>query len=172
MTRQRSEEMTWKDFVPSCVAGVLTVAVVVLCALNYNSHGLNWLLYLGWVVWAIGFVLCVTPMHVLRRKGRVAHGESWVRTTIVVDSGPYAIVRHPVYVGWMVMVLALALISQYWVIAVCDAVAITLVYFDIWREDRDNVEKFGDAYREYQQSVPMVNLPLGVIGVLRRRRRA
>lgn len=169
MVKQRSEEMTWKDFVPSSIAGILTIAVIVLCALNYNNHGIDWLMYLGWAIWAVGFILCVTPRQFLRKKGGVAGGDSWVKTTTVVDSGPYAVVRHPIYVGWAVMVFALALISQYWVIAVCDAVAIPLVCLDIWREDRDNVAKFGDDYVRYQRKVPMVNFILGIVRLMRRR---
>jgi protein-S-isoprenylcysteine O-methyltransferase Ste14 len=172
MVRQRSDELTWKDLVPSTVAGLLTISVIVLCALNYNIHDIDWLMYLGWVVWIAGFLLCVTPIHVLRRKGGVATGDSWVKTTTVVGSGPYAIVRHPIYVGWGVMMFALALISQYWVIAVCDAVAMLLIYFDIWREDRDNMEKFGEDYIRYQQKVPQADVVSGVVRMLIRKIRS
>ena len=163
MVRQRRDELSWKDFITSLTAGALTVAAVVLCILKYNVHDIDWLMYLGWVVWALGLLLCITPMQVLRKRGGVANGDSWVRTTTVVDSGPYAIVRHPIYVGWGVMVFALMLMSQYWVVAVCGAVGMPLVYIDIWREDRHNVGKFGEDYIHYQQRVPQVNFVWGAI---------
>ena len=168
MVKQRS--LTWKDYVTSLTAGALVVGAVVLCVQNYNIHGIDWLMYLGWVVWAVGLLLCITPMRVLLKRGGVAQGHSWVKTTVVVDSGPYAIVRHPIYVGWMVMVFALMLMSQYWVVAVCGAAAMPLVYFDIWREDRDNVEKFGEDYVSYQKKVPMTNFVWGAAKLLLRGR--
>lgn len=165
--------MTWKDIVPSSVSGVLTVAMVVLTiCFYYNQAGLDWLLYIGWAILAVGFVLTMTPAAVLRKKGGVPEGKSWVRTTVVVSGGPYALVRHPLYVGWMIMLFALILISQHWITAILGIVAMAIFYPDIPREDRSNVEKFGDAYKEYQQSVPMVNLPLGIVRLLRRGRRA
>ena len=166
MVKQRSDELTWKDMVSSTIAGLLTAAAIALCALYYNIHDINWLMYLGWAVWVAGFLLCLTPIYVLRRKGGVAEGDSWVKTTTVVQSGPYGIVRHPIYVGWGVMMLALAMISQYWVVAVCDAVAMSLIYIDIRREDRDNVEKFGEDYIIYQREVPMVNCVWGALKYL------
>jgi protein-S-isoprenylcysteine O-methyltransferase Ste14 len=172
MVRQRSDELTWKDFVTSLTAGALTVAAVVLCIQNYNVHSIYWLMYLGWAVWVFGLLLCLTPMRVLRKRGGVAQGDSWVKTTTVVDSGPYAIVRHPIYVGWGVMVLALMLISQYWVVAVCGALAMPLVYIDIWREDRDNMEKFGEDYVRYQKKVPQADVVSGVVRMILRRIRS
>jgi protein-S-isoprenylcysteine O-methyltransferase Ste14 len=169
MVRQRSDEMTWVDFIPSSMAGVLTFAAVALCALNYNIYDINWLLYLGWVVWAVGFIMCMTPMSVLRKRGGVSREDSWVKTTVVVESGPYAVVRHPIYVGWGVMVIALTLISQYWVVAVLVGVAVLLVYFDIRREDRDNFKKFGDSYIEYRRRVPQVNFAWGAVRWMWRR---
>jgi protein-S-isoprenylcysteine O-methyltransferase Ste14 len=170
MVRQRSDELTWKDYVTSLTAGALVIGAVVLCAQNYNVHHIDWLMYLGWAVWLVGLLLCITPMRVLLKRGGVAKGHSWVKTTTVVDSGPYAIVRHPIYVGWGVMVFALMLISQYWVVAVCGAAAMPLVYIDIWREDRDNMEKFGEDYVRYQNKVPMINFVWGAAKLLLPRR--
>jgi len=172
MVRQRSDELTWVDFIPPSAAGVLTLAAIALCVLNYNLYDIHWLMYLGWAVWAIGFILCMTPMSMLRRRGGVGEGDSWVKTTVVVDSGPYAVVRHPIYVGWGVMVIALTLISQYWVVAVLVGVAVPLVYFDILREDRDNIVKFGDSYIEYRRRVPQVNFVWGAVRwILKKARR-
>ena len=35
------------------------------------------------------------PIITFRRKGGVAKGESYIKTTVLVDTGIYAIVRHP-----------------------------------------------------------------------------
>jgi len=173
MGEVKEKRMTWKDIVPASVAGVLTVAMVVLTiCLYYNEAGLDWLLYIGWAILAVGIVLIMTPAAVLRRKGGVPEGKSWVNTTVVVSGGPYALVRHPLYVGWMIIMFALILISQHWITAILGIVAMAICYPDIPKEDRSNVEKFGDEYKRYQEAVPMANPVLGVIRLLRRRTRS
>ena len=173
MSEVKEERMTWKDIVPASVAGVLTVAMIVLTICFYhNEAGLDWLLFIGWAILAGGFFLTITPAAVLRRKGGVPEGKSWVNTTVVVSGGPYAIVRHPLYVGWMIMQLALILISQHWITAILGIVAMAICYLDIRKEDRSNIGKFGDEYKRYQGAVPMTNPVLGVIRLLRRRMRS
>ena len=61
--------------------------------------------------WALGAVLLALPILGLRLKGRVAEGESYVETRALVETGIYAVVRHPQYLGWMVMYGPLVLSS-------------------------------------------------------------
>jgi len=53
------------------------------------------LFIIGWVVWAFGMVLVMAPIIMFPRRGDVAKGKSFVHTTRLVDTGIYAIVRHP-----------------------------------------------------------------------------
>jgi len=57
------------------------------------------LFILGWVVWAFGMVLVMAPIVMFPRRGGVAKNKSYVHTTQLVDTGIYAIVRHPQYTG-------------------------------------------------------------------------
>ena len=50
---------------------------------------------LGWVVWAIGMVLVMAPIILFPRRGGVPRRKSFVHTTRLVDTGIYAVVRHP-----------------------------------------------------------------------------
>ena len=171
MNDSKDRKMTWKEYLSSSIVGGLTVAAVVLTICwYYNQAGWYWMLYLGWALLAVGLFFTITPAGVLRRRGGVPKGKSWVKTTVVVDKGPYAVVRHPIYAGWIVEMLALMLISQHWLVAVLAAAGIPLICLDIWREDRWNAEKFGEAYVSYRQRVPMLNIPLGLLRLLTRRR--
>jgi methanethiol S-methyltransferase len=68
--------------------------------------------------------------------------------------GPYRLVRHPLYVGWLfafwmtpVMTLAHLLFS----ISTTAYILLAIQF-----EERDLVRDLGDAYEEYRQSVPML----------------
>jgi protein-S-isoprenylcysteine O-methyltransferase Ste14 len=171
MSQEKSHKLNWKDFIGSSVAGTLFFGQIVLCVLFYNWGNLDALLYLGWAILALAIVLGCRARIAFQNKGGSPVGESWLATTVVVDSGIYAVMRHPMYLSFILLILALILISQHWIAAICGVVAMTLIYTDILKEDRSNAEKFGDDYKRYQQTVPRANLVLGVIRLLRRRAR-
>jgi protein-S-isoprenylcysteine O-methyltransferase Ste14 len=89
----------------------------------------------------------------------------------VVDSGIYAVVRHPMYLGLILVLLATILISQHWLTALFSVPWILLLCNAVRGEDKRNSEKFGDDYKRYMQSVPRMNLPVGLIRLLLRKTR-
>ena len=54
---------------------------------------------IGWVVWAFGMLLVMSPIIIFPRRGGVEKGKSFVNTTRLVDTGIYSAVRHPQYLG-------------------------------------------------------------------------
>ena len=57
------------------------------------------LFVIGCIVWAFGMVLVVAPIVMFPRCGGVPIGKTFANTTRLVDSGIYAVVRHPQYTG-------------------------------------------------------------------------
>ena len=154
----------------SSVAGTLTVAQIVLAFLFYRpgSQALEWA---GWIaLWTSG-IFGMLPILTFRRKGGVAKGESYMKTTVLVDTGIYAIVRHPQgSVAWLLINLGVMLIAQHWSSVILGAPSMALVYLDAKKADRYCIEKFGDAYRRYMQKVPGVNFVAGIIRLARHRK--
>jgi len=106
----------------------------------------------------------------LRRKGGVPQGESYVKTTRLVDSGIYAIVRHPQGgVAWLLINMGVMLVAQHWLIAVLGLASMPLVYLDAIKADQYAIEKFGDDYRRYMEKVPRVNFISGILRLIQRR---
>jgi len=158
-------------FLLASIASVLTVAQVVLAFFLHgrNSEALQWA---GWIcLWASG-MFGILPIIAFRRKGGVPKGESYMKTTVLVDTGIYAIVRHPQGgTAWLLINLGVMLIARHWTSMILGLVSMGLVYADTFKADQYCIEKFGDTYKRYMQNVPRVNFLVGIIRLLQRRRR-
>jgi protein-S-isoprenylcysteine O-methyltransferase Ste14 len=162
---------TWKDLVFSSVGGFLFIGQIGLCFLFYNWVGLNVLLYLGWIILAVAIVLGWRARVSFEDKGGAQEGESWLATSVVVDSGIYAVVRHPMYLSFMLLVLALMLISQHWLSVIFGLPIVVFLYLAMRVEEQSNIEKFGDDYIRYMDKVPRINFLVGIIRLVRRSKR-
>jgi protein-S-isoprenylcysteine O-methyltransferase Ste14 len=127
-----------------------------------------WLFYLGWAVLLGAMALILVPLFLLPRKGQAPRGGGVTRTTAVVTTGLYAVIRHPLYLGWMLGYVALVLIAQHWLVTLVAVAGIACVYLICVQEDRRLLTRFGEEYARYKRSVPRVNLLLGIIRLLRR----
>jgi protein-S-isoprenylcysteine O-methyltransferase Ste14 len=154
----------------SSIASVLTVAQIVL-AFFLHRPGSEALAWAGWIcLWAAG-IFGIVPIITFRRKGGVPQGESYMRTTTLVDTGIYAIVRHPQGgTAWLLINLGLMLIAQHWTSVVLGLPSLVLAYADTFKADQGCIEKFGDAYRHYVERVPRVNFVAGIVQLILRRR--
>ena len=152
----------------SGIAGILTIMqYVIVFFIFYNPAGCWALRVFGWFIWVISLVFGILPIFILRRKGGVPKGKSYIETTVFVDSELYAIIRHPQYLGWIMFNISMAMVAQNWLVWTLGVVSIGLVYATILDSDYQALEKFGEAYRCYMQRVPRINLLLGVIRLIR-----
>ena len=118
---------------------------------------------------AVSAVFGWVPIFAFRKKGGVSKGRSYIQTTVLVDSGIYAVVRHPQYLAGILLSLALILITQHWFIAMIGVVAMVLNYLIALKADQELIEKFGDDYIRYMDRVPRMNSLLGLIRLLSRK---
>ena len=155
-------------FLLSSIGGVLTVAQIVL-AFFFNQPGPEVLKWAGWICWWTGAIFGVLPIITFRRKGGVAKGQSYMKTTVLVDTGIYAIVRHPQGgTAWLLINLGVMLIAQHWSSVILGLASMGLVYADTFKADQYCIEKFGDGYKRYMERVPRVNFMAGIIRLVRR----
>ena len=154
---------SWRDWALSCVYGACMIAQIGLTIINYNIMGLAMVANLGWLVMTISAFFGWLPIYTFKRKGAVPEGKSYMRTTVLVDSGIYSIVRHPQFLAGVLISLALVLMSQYWVNAVLFLPVLVGTILDARRADVRLVEKFGEDYLRYMVEVPGLNLLVGII---------
>lgn len=142
---------------------------IVMVFAFYNHYGLDFLVSAGWILLAFSIVIIFLAGGEFREKGGAPKGESIVHTTVLVDNGVYAVVRHPQYLGFMLLVFALILMSQHWASVISGVLGSALFYRDVLREEQMSVDKFGDDYRRYMERVPRMNPLIGILRLLRRR---
>jgi len=154
-------------------SGLLYAAAGILLILGWLSlwfvsqpSGLRVLRYVGWLIFALGMFLILAPILTLRSKGKAEKGKDWTQSTVLVDRGVYAVVRHPLYLGWSLMYVAVALFGQNWLTVFLAIPGIGCLYLISKEEDRQLLKKFGDAYARYLQSVPAMNILVGVLRLL------
>jgi len=153
----------------STTSTVFFILQIALAFLLFDRSGVPVLRLAGWILWAIGAAFGILPTFTLRAKGGVSPGRPTADTARVVDSGLYAVVRHPQYLAQEFLCPAVMLIAQHWVVVVIGIVPMVLTYLDAIREDQACIRKFGDDYRRYMQRVPRMNLVAGVIRLLQRK---
>lgn len=101
---------------------------------------------------AAGAALLLAASGLFRRRGTEVR--PWLPSAVLVDVGPYAFTRNPMYLGMALVYLgiALALASVGMLILFLPLVAIIQTQV-IAREERYLSAKFGDAYRTYRARV-------------------
>ena len=136
--------------------------IQVVLWIAYGSGDIRWLTLSGIALWSVGVIFAWVPILQFKRQGGVAAGESYVKTTVLVDTGIYAIVRHPQFISWPMFSVALMLMTQLWLVAALGIVSIVLYCRDFRMVDANAIDKFGDAYRDYMERVPGWNPAAGV----------
>jgi protein-S-isoprenylcysteine O-methyltransferase Ste14 len=69
----------------------------------------------------------------------------------LVTHGPYRWVRHPLYTAGTALFIALALLTQSWLIFLFISIGFVLLAVRLPNEEAHLIAKFGDEYRAYMQ---------------------
>lgn len=114
--------------------------------------------FVSWVLMLISLGLAILGFYALKRYGEAV--ADWEDTTRVVHEGVFRYIRHPLYASLMLLAggmllkdLSLEAISAF-LATFGFLLAASLV------EEKENLAKFGDAYREYalrtKRYVPLI----------------
>jgi protein-S-isoprenylcysteine O-methyltransferase Ste14 len=153
------------------VASILLVIAWIVSWYLTRANAIRALWYVGWVVWIAGAVLIVLPLLMIY-GGRMTKSEKgWFDAVTIIDRGIYAVVRHPLYLGWMLMYVVVILFGQHWVTLLMGIVGIVCVYLISLQEEQRLIERLGEDYVRYLQKVPRLNIFLGIIRVLQGRKK-
>ena len=139
------------------IRAVIAVLVILLIRLGaFRDHGLDtdpWRAAVGLVLFALGLALAIWA--------RIHIGRNWGTPMMkkeepeLVTSGPYHLVRHPIYSGLLIAGAGTAVaLNWVWLIAV----ALAGVYFiySATVEERYMTQQFPDRYPNYRRSTKML----------------
>jgi protein-S-isoprenylcysteine O-methyltransferase Ste14 len=165
------EQSEWRLFnmLPCLVYGSCIIFQIVLTYFNFNSLGNKLLVLIGQMLWLLSFVLGWLPIYTFKRHGEVPKGDSYINTTVLVDTGLYAIVRHPQFLAWIIVSLSLALMSQHWLNALLFIPVLVGTVYDTKKADMRLIQKFGPQYETYKEKVPALNIIAGTIRYFQRK---
>ncbi len=138
----------------------LLLAAWLLWAQRVPIEFLNERLF-GWTPWAFWVGALLTAAGLAFSVWARAHiGRNWSGTVTIkqdhtlVCSGPYALVRHPIYTGLLLAFAGSALARGQW----RGVFALLIAWAALWRklqvEERWMRERFGEEYVAYQRRVP------------------
>lgn len=140
---------------------------IVVSGYHYNHMRIGIAVNLGWLTMIAGIAVASMGWQELKKRGQAPEGGSPLRTTNLVDTGIYSIVRHPQYLGFLMFVPALVLLSQHWLSAALGTSWGLLFYRDILKEEQWNIAKFGEEYVGYMERMPGLNPITGIFRLLR-----
>lgn len=116
--------------------------------LAYAVYGIGWLILVGST-----FALCHFDLFGLRQVWLAFRAREYSPLPFTIP-GPYRLVRHPIYVGWIVLAWATPVMTlAHLAFAACTT---AYILFAIPLEERDLQSFHPVRYREYQEKTPML----------------
>ena len=109
-------------------------------------------MWAGALLVMIGFALVVWAIATVQRAG--SNVPTNMPTTTIVESGPYALSRNPIYLGAILFLAGLGVaLDTAWLLVMLVPFTLVLRYGVVAREEGYLERKFGDEYRAYRARV-------------------
>jgi protein-S-isoprenylcysteine O-methyltransferase Ste14 len=138
--------------------------VWILCAVSFNGawlpviFGFGRLLVLGdWLTW-VGVFIMVSGV-VFRRYAIAVLGKFFTATVQIrqdhqiIRAGPYRYIRHPSYLGIIILALGDGIALANWLsLLLCIVLPVIGIMQRIKVEERELARHFGEEYQEYRKS--------------------
>ena len=161
----------WKliEFLPSIIYGTALILQMILIFFIYNYYHLDLLAWFGWISFIVFLIIGALPRQAFLKYGEVIEGKNHYYTTKLVNKGIYGIIRHPYWLCWILLSIALTFMSQHPIMVILSCFACPIIYMETFQLDNAAIKKFGNDYNDYKKMVPRMNIILGLIKYSRRR---
>ncbi|MFW9943197.1 MAG: methyltransferase family protein [Candidatus Thorarchaeota archaeon] len=136
---------------------------IIMMFMFYNELEITFLAYTGWLIWVFSLYFGLISFRTFKKRGNVEKGKMYVYTNKLVTKGPYAIIRHPQYLGGILFTISITFWTQKLLSLVLSIIIILLTYQWTYSEENNLIKKFGEEYKKYKEKVPRLNPILGII---------
>jgi protein-S-isoprenylcysteine O-methyltransferase Ste14 len=107
----------------------------------------------SWVLLIISLYVVITGFLLLKRKGKP--DSNFENTSVLVKSGIYGYIRHPLYLSVFLLGTGVVLKNPEAPQLILGVINLIAVYFTARIEENEMISKFGEAYREYIKETKM-----------------
>jgi len=152
----------------SGIAFCLTLVIFGLFG-GYKEAELLSIQLVGNILLYIAIVLALISLITLRVKGKPEQG--FENTNVLIEGTIFGVIRHPLYLGLTIWGISQIFVIQSVISILLGILAIFCFWMSSKKEDEFNIKKFGDNYRDYMKKVPRANFLLGILRVLRNKRK-
>ena len=118
--------------------------------------------YFHLISFVVGILLLILVVKISKNTGRTLakHGRNGkikrMDTNVLVKSGAYKYMRHPMHLGLLLFPLVFALLSGSlsFILIIYPVEVIFMLLMIKFMEEPEAIKKFGDEYKKYMKDVP------------------
>jgi len=157
-TRAERREAMKREGISGILLVVLTpIELVIILIYAWGPVWMNWadLVFPIWIYW-LGVVLMVVSIPLMgwvhRTLGKhYSYALETKEEQMLVTTGPYGRVRHPLYSAHNLFNLGMVLLTAYIPLVVFAVIGVPITYLRMKDEERMMMEQFGSKYEEYMK---------------------
>jgi protein-S-isoprenylcysteine O-methyltransferase Ste14 len=131
-------------------------SVFILVLLNYKvwfTNPFSPVQLVSWILLILSAYVVITGYMLLKRKGKP--DSNFENTSLLVKSGIYGYIRHPLYLSVFLLGTGIMLKNPEKVQLFLGIVNLIAVYITAHIEENEMIAKFGDQYRIYMKETKM-----------------
>jgi len=131
-------------------------SIYILVLLNINSwfhDPFSLHQVISWILLILSAYFGIAGFFLLKRKGRPS--ENFENTTILVKTGVYSFIRHPLYFSLFLLGTGIMMKNITLLNILFGGINLIAIWVTAIREEKEMIEKFGEPYKEYMKETKM-----------------
>lgn len=128
----------------------------ILVLLNYRIWFINpfsLVQIISWILLILSAYVGIEGYLLLKRQGKSE--KSFENTSVLVKSGLYGYIRHPLYLSVFLFGIGVMFKDPQQVQLILGGIILVAIYFTARLEEKEMIDKFGDEYRKYMKETKM-----------------
>lgn len=135
-------------------SSLLTYAVLMVCLSSERISLPLWSIWLGWLILPISLLMLIYPLFI-----NLPFFKTYVKTGVgdrLIKTGLYALVRHPGVYGFILVMIALFLVSESKLLLIAAPIWLLADIILVVFQDKFVFVRMFPDYMKYQQETPML----------------